>query len=199
MNQPKEKTNQPKQPKEENPKKKEQKKGADKNELFKECDLRVGLVTKCEILQGFDEVYSLLIDIGEESPRVIGTGLRKYVPQEEIANSKVVVFSNLKPKRFGTDFASNGMIMCASIKEGEKKEVIELIRPNENAKPGDRVYIEGTPLSNEKEGQISGGKFGKALENFFTNEECICQYNGIKMMTNDGPIKVKSLKNAKIS
>ncbi|MCQ2818558.1 MAG: hypothetical protein MJ252_14915 [archaeon] len=187
--------------KKENPKKenKPKAKGTDKNELFKQCDLRVGFVTKAEILEGFNEVYSLLIDLGEGAPRQIMTGLRNYVPLEELQNSKVIVFSNLKPKRFGTEHTSNGMIMCASIKTGDKKECIEIIRPVEKASVGDRVWLEGMELGNEKEETISGGKFQKAIENFATDENCFCMYNGIKMMTKDGNITVKTLKNAHIS
>ena len=116
------------------------KKGLDKNEIFKLCDLRVGKVTSIKIMEGFNDIYELDIDLGEGFIRKIGTGLRHYVPMEKIANSKVIVFSNLKPKRFGKNFESNGMIMCASNKINDK-EVIELLRPNDNSNPGDKVYL----------------------------------------------------------
>lgn len=187
--------------KKEEGKKKEQKKkqGTDKNELFSLCDLRVGKVIECKILEGFNDVYALKIDLGEPEPRIIGTGLRHYVPQEEIQDSKVIVFSNLKPKRFGTTFTSCGMIMCASVKNEETKEVIEIIRPNEASKPGDKVYLEGTTLNKEVVPTITGGKFGKAIELFATDAECKCMYNGTHMLTESGNITVKTLKNAHIS
>ena len=31
-------------------------------EIFKLCDLRVGYVEECTILEGFNDIYSLLID-----------------------------------------------------------------------------------------------------------------------------------------
>lgn len=130
--QEKKKNEDKKEKKEKEPKQEKKKQGTDKNELFNLCDLRVGKVLECKILEGFNDVYSLKIDLGEGEPRIIGTGLRHHVPQEEIQDSKVIVFSNLKPKRFGTSFTSNGMIMCASIKSGDKKEIIEIIRPNES-------------------------------------------------------------------
>ena len=197
----KEKKEKKEETKKEEGKKKEQKKkqGTDKNELFSLCDLRVGKVIECKILEGFNDVYALKIDLGEPEPRIIGTGLRHYVPQEEIQDSKVIVFSNLKPKRFGTTFTSCGMIMCASIKNGEAKEVIEIIRPNEASKPGDKVYLEGTTLNKEVVPTITGGKFGKAIELFATDAECKCMYNGTHMLTESGNITVKTLKNAHIS
>ena len=72
-------------------------------------------------MEGFNDIYELEIDLGEGNLRKIGTGLRHYIPMEKIANSKVIVFSNLKPKKFGKNFESNGMIMTASINNNEKK------------------------------------------------------------------------------
>ena len=79
------------------------KKGMEPKEIFKLCDLRVGYVEECTILEGFNDIYSLVIDLGEEKKRQIGTGLRNHVPIEKIKNTKIVVFSNLKPKKFGTN------------------------------------------------------------------------------------------------
>ena len=174
------------------------KKGLDKNEIFKLCDLRVGNVKSIKIMEGFNDIYELDIDLGEGFIRKIGTGLRHYVPMEKIANSKVIVFSNLKPKRFGKNFESNGMIMCASNKINDK-EVIELLRPNENSNPGDKVYLEGTELDNSKVEQISGGYYKKAIELFKTDDNCNCMYNGVKIITQSGNIIVESLKNSDIS
>ena len=97
------------------------KKQLDPKDVFKLCDLRVGYVEECKVLEGFKDIYSLVIELGEENKRIIGTGLRNHVPIEKIKNSKLVVFSNLKLKRFGKDFVSNGMILTASSDEGKKR------------------------------------------------------------------------------
>ena len=47
----------------------------------------------------------------------------------------VIVFANLKPRKLA-DFMSNGMVMCASSAD---KSTVELIRPPEGSKVGDRV------------------------------------------------------------
>ena len=166
-------------------------------EIFKLCDLRVGYVEECTILEGFNDIYSLIIDLGEENKRHIGTGLRNYVPIEKIKNTKIVVFSNLKPKKFGKDFESNGMILTSCSKEGEKK-IYELIRPDDNAKPGEKVYLDGTELDPKKEATISPKRFGQIIDNLKTNDECFCTYDGTKLRTETGFIKAP-LKNAPIS
>ena len=166
-------------------------------EVFKLCDLRVGYVEECTILEGFKDIYSLVIDLGESNKRIIGTGLRNYVPIEKIKNTKLVVFSNLKPKKFGTDFESNGMILTASSKDGDNK-TYELIRPDENAKPGEKVYLDGTELDPKKESTITKKRFDQAMEHLKTNDECFCTYEGVKLRTESGFVKA-TLKNAPIS
>lgn len=47
----------------------------------------------------------------------------------------VIVFVNLKPRKLA-DIMSNGMIMCAA---NEDKSKIELLRPPEGSKVGERV------------------------------------------------------------
>jgi len=182
---------------EEKKKKHEQKKGMEPKEIFKLCDLRVGYVEECTILEGFNDIYSLVIDLGEEKKRQIGTGLRNHVPIEKIKNTKIIVFSNLRPKKFGKDFESNGMILTASSKEGDKK-IYELIRPNENAKPGEKVYLDGTELDPEKVTTINNKRFGQIFDNLKTNKECFCIYDGSKLRTESGFVTAP-LKNAPIS
>ena len=166
-------------------------------EIFKLCDLRVGYVEECKVLEGFNDIYSLVIELGEPNKRIIGTGLRNHVPIEKIKNTKLVVFSNLKPKKFGTDFVSNGMILTSSA-EIDGKKVYELIRPDENAKPGDKVYLDGTELDPKKEETITPKRFGQVLEHLKTDDECFCIYDGVKIRTESGFITAP-LKNAPIS
>ena len=177
--------------------KKEQKQ-LDYNNIFKLCDLRVGKVVSTKIMEGFNDIYELEIDLGEDNLRKIASGLRNYVPMEKISNSKVIVFSNLITKKFGNNFESNGIIMTASIKNKEK-EIIELIRPNENSHPGDKVFLEGNELDKSKVKYISGGNFKKAIKLFKTDENCFCTFNEIKIVTESGNIKSETLKNANIS
>ena len=41
------------------------------------------------------------------------------------------------------------MILTSSLKDGDNK-IYELIRPNENAKPEEKVYLDGTELDQKK-------------------------------------------------
>ena len=89
------------------------------------------------------------------------------------------------------------MILTACLKDGNSK-VYELIRPDENAKPGEKVYLDGTELDPKKEGIISPKRFGKILDRLKINEEFFCVCDGTKIRTESGFVKA-SLKNVQIS
>ena len=80
----------------------EEKKIAENIKLFGECDLRVGKIIELSYMENSDKVYLLKIDVGEAEIREIGTGLRKFVKEEDLLNKKCVVFANLKPKKLGS-------------------------------------------------------------------------------------------------
>ena len=76
-------------------------------------DLRVGLVKSAEIVAGADKLLKLMVDLGEERPRQIFTGLRAHYPDPAVlVGRKVMVVANLKPRqmKFGL---SEGMIFAA--------------------------------------------------------------------------------------
>ena len=60
-----------------------------------------------------DALYVEKIDVGEEKPRTIISGLVNFVPIQEMQDRMVVVLCNLKPMKMrGID--SQGMVLCAS-------------------------------------------------------------------------------------
>ena len=47
-----------------------QKKAMEPKEIFKLCDLRVGYVEDCKVLEVFNDIYSLVIELGEPEKRI---------------------------------------------------------------------------------------------------------------------------------
>ncbi len=90
-----------KQPKTEKQENKKDNKPKETN-IFDEVDLRVGKVLNISNMENSEDIYLVKIDLGETQPRDIGTGLRKYVPQDEFLGKNVLVFANLKPKKLGS-------------------------------------------------------------------------------------------------
>jgi len=61
-------------------------------------DIRVGKVLEAKRVEGSDKLYVEQIDVGEEKPRTICSGLVPYVPLEKFVVSVPSVFL-LSPKK----------------------------------------------------------------------------------------------------
>ena len=114
----------------------------------------------------------------------------------------VVVFANLKPRKLA-DFMSNGMVLCAST---EDKSTIELIRPPEGSKVGERIQLTGNPILGQPVSQDPRPHLNpkkKYMERFLpqlhTNDQGQATYDGVTLETSTGILTSKTLKNVHIS
>ena len=81
-------------------------------------------------------MYVEQVDVGEDSPRTIVSGLVKYVPLEAMQQRLVVVLANLKPRNMrGTK--SSGMLLAAS---NEEHTMVEPLLPPAGATVGERLW-----------------------------------------------------------
>ncbi|KNZ81265.1 hypothetical protein J132_02036 [Termitomyces sp. J132] len=105
-------------------------------------DLRIGKIVDIMKHPDADSLYVEQIDFAEETgPRTVVSGLVNYIPIEQMRDKLLVGVCNLKPANM-RGVKSFAMVLCATSKDG-KEGGIELVRPPEGAKPGDRVYFEG--------------------------------------------------------
>ncbi len=90
---------------------------------FARVSVRVGLVEKVEIVEGSDKLLRLEICLGEDDNLQVFSGIRKWVKPEELAGRKVLVVSNLEPRkmRFGV---SEGMVLSTESGDGTVRPVI---------------------------------------------------------------------------
>ncbi|XP_055389052.1 tRNA-binding protein YgjH-like [Condylostylus longicornis] len=91
-------------------------------------EIRVGMIVKAWSHPEADKLYCEEIDIGEESPRQIASGLREHVSHEEFEGQKVLVLCNTKEKKL-RGFPSHGMVLCGKKDLGDGKERVELVKP----------------------------------------------------------------------
>ncbi|CAN0057135.1 unnamed protein product, partial [Ectocarpus fasciculatus] len=105
-------------------------------------DLRVGLITRVWTHETADKLYCEEIDVGEEAPRNIASGLVPHYSLEEMKGRKVIVMCNLKPRNL-KGFKSQGMVVCAVGALGDGKEHVELVVPPEGSAVGERLSFEG--------------------------------------------------------
>jgi len=172
-------------------------------EVYSKCDIRVGKIIECAPHPESEKLYIEKIDLGEpEGPRTIGSGLNGKIPIDEMLSGHVVVFANLKPRPLA-GIMSNGMVMCAS---NEDHTIMELIRPPEGSKPGERIQLTGNPIIGQpvsediQEVLNPKKKYAERfLEKLKTNDSCEATYNGVTLQTSAGILKSKSLANVHIA
>ncbi|KAJ3333098.1 hypothetical protein HDU76_011466 [Blyttiomyces sp. JEL0837] len=100
-------------------------------------DIRVGRVLSVTRHAQADTLYVEEIDVGEETPRTVVSGLVKYMKESDIQNRMVVLLCNLKPQKM-RGVESQAMVLAATSAEG----VVELLDAPPGSKPGDRCWFD---------------------------------------------------------
>lgn len=108
------------------------------NLTINSLDIRVGKIVKVSPHESANKLYCEEIDVGEEIPRPIASGLVPYYTLEEMENRRVLVLCNLKPRSL-VGFKSNGMVLCASTTDENGNHKVEFIDPPSDAAIGSRI------------------------------------------------------------
>ena len=98
-----------KEPKQQQPSKKGKGANLDQPDICK-LEFKVGQITKVWVHPDADKLYCEEIDVGEEKPRQIASGLRMHYTEEEMMGQRLLVVSNLKVR------ASLPFVHCAGRK-----------------------------------------------------------------------------------
>ena len=140
-------------------------------------------------------LYVEKIDLGEDSgPRVVVSGLSKFITAEEFTGKMVVVVTNLKPSKFA-GVLSQGMVLAASNKE---KTVVEVLEAPEDCKIGEKIVFDGFEATPDAQLNPKHKVFEKCAVDFTTGEDLVARFKTISFSTSKGDVTVKSLKNATI-
>ena len=86
---------------------------------------------ECERVEGSDKLLKFQIDLGEEKPRQILSGIAKFYDPAELIGKQVCVLANLKERTMMKKYVSQGMILSA-----ETDGKLTLIAPSAPAKNG---------------------------------------------------------------
>lgn len=95
---------------------------------FDKLQIKVGTILECSNIEGSDKLLKFIIDLGEEKPRQIISGIAKFYNPATLVGKQVCVLANLKPAKIFKHL-SEGMILSASrfLENGE--EELSLISP----------------------------------------------------------------------
>mmetsp|Transcript_49327 Transcript_49327/g.96772 ORF Transcript_49327/g.96772 Transcript_49327/m.96772 type:complete len:1017 (+) Transcript_49327:38-3088(+) len=162
---------------------------------FTAIDIRVGQIVKAWEHPDSDKLWCEEIDVGEDQPRQIASGLRKYYSQEEMTGRRILVVCNLKPAKLG-GFQSCGMVLCAKGAD-DKTEFIDV--PAE-AKIGERVFVEGCSGDPAGAGLVKKKKLWEALaKDLKTDGNKVATWNGKAVMTSAGACTAPTIADAPIA
>ena len=141
-----------------------------------------------------DKLFCEEVNVGEDAPREIASGLREYYSLEEMDNKKVLVVCNLKSVKI-VGFASNGMVLAA---KGDR--AVELIEPPPDSQVGERVSFKGATGEPVSSTQIKKKKIWEAVAaKLQTNNEGVATWDGHPLSTSTGVCKANSLADTPIS
>eukprot|EP00934_Nitzschia_sp_Nitz4_P008399 Nitzschia sp. Nitz4//scaffold203_size38902//33863//36338//NITZ4_007667-RA/size38902-augustus-gene-0.45-mRNA-1//1//CDS//3329541445//8389//frame0 len=164
---------------------------------FTKVDIRVGKILEVAVHESADKLYCEQIDVGEDAPRAIASGLRGHYTLEEMQDRLVLVVCNLKAAKI-VGFSSHGMVLAA---KGDGK--VELVTPPEGSKIGERVFLEG--MENESYEPFSAAQMKKkktwdtVATDLKTVADGVATWQGKTLRTSAGVCKAASLVDAPIS
>ena len=102
-------------------------------ETFSKVEVRIGTVTAAEIIPEADRLLKLTVELGEEEPRQIVSGIREFVNPEDIINKQFPFVTNLEPRMI-KGYESNGMIFAAG-----DADTFTLLSPLNQVPPGTKL------------------------------------------------------------
>jgi methionine--tRNA ligase beta chain len=149
-------------------------------------DIRVGRISNVTDHEKDDKLFCMEVNVGEEEPRKIASGLRSVMSATELEGRVVLVVCNVKPRKFGK-FESHGTILCAS-----NDVALKLVAVPVDARVGERVTVPGINFSGDAGEPLSEKKVGKekvfekVAPYFKTNQFGMPEFCNRPLMTSAG-------------
>lgn len=101
---------------------------------FAKLEITIGTIVSVEVVEGADKLLKLAVDVGEEQPRQIISGIRTYFEDPQFLVGKQCPFlTNLEPRTI-RGFESQGMILAA-----HHDDVFALLIPHNELPAGTKV------------------------------------------------------------
>jgi len=148
-------------------------------------DIRVGRIIRAWEHESAEKLYCEEIDVGEDKPRNIASGLRPFYKLEEMQDRRVLVLCNLKARNL-VGFPSHGMVLCASNADHTQ---VKIVIPSETATIGERVAFEGFEGNPEPENRVAKKKvFEKVAPDLKTDDNGSVVWKGVVCTAGGGVV-----------
>lgn len=96
-------------------------------------EVKVGTILEAEEIEGSEKLLKLKVDFGEETPRQILSGIKKWYTPEDLINKQASFVTNLEPRQM-MGLESNGMLFAV----GDDRAV--LLQPEIPVTPGTKAH-----------------------------------------------------------
>lgn len=100
---------------------------------FMKIEIKIGTVLSVEVVEGADKLYILKVDLGEDIPRQILSGIREFVSPDDLINKQFPFVTNLAPRML-RGYESQGMILAGGDEGG-----LALLHPSKQLANGTRL------------------------------------------------------------
>jgi methionyl-tRNA synthetase len=101
---------------------------------FKKVEITVGQILSVELVEGSEKLLKLSVNFGEERPRTVVSGIRKYFDDPQtLVGVKCGFVTNLEPRPL-MGMTSEAMILAAST-----ETEFSLLKVDEHMSPGSKV------------------------------------------------------------
>ena len=155
-------------------------------------ELKVAVIKKVETNPQGDKLYIETMDDGSGEDRIIQSGLRPYLKEEELLGQHVIIASNLAPRKM-KGVESRGMLLAADYTEDGKEKVELLTAPW--AAAGTPVVLEGADPSFQKPAKIDIDKFCKC---YYEIKNHTAQIAGVNLVADGKAITTVKSDNCEI-
>jgi methionyl-tRNA synthetase len=103
-------------------------------EDFAKLEIKIGTITEAEVVEDADKLLRLTVDVAEEAPRQIISGIREFFADpQELVGKQCPFLVNLQPRTI-RGLESQGMILA-----GGQNETFTLLHPMKLVPAGTNV------------------------------------------------------------
>ena len=152
-------------------------------------NLVVGTVLSVKRHPDAESLYVEEIDLGEDAPRQVVSGLVKHLTEEEVTGARVVCVSNMKPSKMrGVESAA--MVLCGTNAEGKT----ELVIPPTGTANGAKITVEG--FIGDADDVLNPRKkvFETVSVDFTVSAEGVALYKDVPFAAAEGPCTLPTIR-----
>lgn len=95
-------------------------------------EIKIGKILEVEEVEGSEKLYKLSVDFGEENPRQVVSGIKKYFEKDFLLNKQFAFVTNLEPRKI-MRLESQAMILATG------EDTLALLTPTTEMPAGSQM------------------------------------------------------------